>query len=71
MEGEVIQFPEPENVPNLPRNVEAVLGMLVMNLSIASHDTGKAYYLDIYPQDPEHPDIYVVDVSESEPRTAA
>jgi len=69
--GEVIQFPNPEDHVNLPRNVEATLGMLIMNLSIASHDTGKAYYLDIYPQDPEHPDLYMVDVSETTPREAA
>lgn len=69
--GEVIQFPDPENVPNLPRNVESVLGMLIMNLSNASHDTGKAYYIDIYPIDPEHPDIYTADFSETTPREAA
>lgn len=52
----------------LPRNVEAVLGLLVMNLSIASRDTGKSYYIDLSPVDPEHPDIYQVDASIQEPR---
>jgi hypothetical protein len=69
--GEVIQFPDPENAPNIPRNVEAVLGLLIMNLSNASHDTGKAYYLDIYPMDPARPDIYTADFSESTPPEAA
>lgn len=56
-------MPEGEPQPELPRNVEAILGTLIMNLSIASHDTGSAYYLDIYALDPERPDIYTADIS--------
>lgn len=69
--GEVIGFPHPEDQLDLPHNVEAVLGMLVMNLTIASRDTGKAYYLDIYPEDPDHPDIYRVDGTVATPPEAA
>lgn len=51
-----------------PPNVEALIGMLAMNLSIASRDTGKSYYVEFSPVDPALPDVYQVDGSIQEPR---
>jgi len=57
-----------EDCPELPNNVEYLIGILVMNLSLASRDSGKSFYIDLFPENPELPDIYRADVSVQEPR---
>jgi hypothetical protein len=47
----------------IPREMDAVIGMLLLRLTKASADTGKSYYADFYPIDPQHPDQYAVEVN--------
>lgn len=54
---------ETEPGAELPREVDAVIAMLLGRLSLASRDTGNAYYADFYPINPESPDEYTVEIS--------
>ena len=47
----------------IPREMDAVIGMLLMRLMKASADTGKSYYADFYPIDPQRPDEYAVEIN--------
>jgi hypothetical protein len=63
MSEQHINRPMGEDGAEVPRDVDAVIAMLLGRLASASADTGRAFYADFYPIDPENPGDYAVEVS--------
>jgi len=50
-------------LPPVPPDIAEQVGQLIMRLEQFSRDTGLICYIDLYPEDYEHPTNYVSDIN--------